>query len=110
MAWCTTSLQCYTRSKMALGTSKVWSKEGGCNCMNVNENGTLDEDCNCLYMPYCDGASFSGFRTEPWKVVQPETPPWPSVCNSTEIKDKTLTFRWVAAEFPSSHQLLPSNP
>lgn len=28
----------------------------------------IDHDCNCIYLPYCDGASFSGFRPEPWDV------------------------------------------
>ena len=32
------------------------------------ENGTLDMDCNSIYLPYGDGASFSGFRKEPWPV------------------------------------------
>lgn len=32
-----------------------------------DENGAT-EDCNCVYMPYCDGASFSGFRQDTWPV------------------------------------------
>jgi len=28
----------------------------------------IDPDCNCLYLPYCDGASFSGYRPKPWPV------------------------------------------
>lgn len=28
----------------------------------------MDGDCNCIFMPYGDGASFSGFRPEPWPV------------------------------------------
>jgi hypothetical protein len=35
--------------------------------MNTDENGPV-HDCNCLYMPYGDGASFSGYRAEPWPV------------------------------------------
>lgn len=27
--------------------------------------------------------------------MQPETPPWPTTCNSTEIKDKVLYFRGI---------------
>jgi len=36
--------------------------------MNVNEDGSMDNNCNCIFMPYGDGASFSGFRAEPWPV------------------------------------------
>merc|ERR1712178_342700 len=36
--------------------------------MNVKEDGSMDTDCNCIFMPYGDGASFSGFRPKPWKV------------------------------------------
>jgi hypothetical protein len=35
--------------------------------MNVEEDGSMS-DCNCLYMLYCDGASFSGFRSAPLPV------------------------------------------
>lgn len=28
----------------------------------------IDTDCNCLHMPYGDGASFSGYRAKPWPV------------------------------------------
>ena len=31
-------------------------------------DGGIDYDCNCLYMPYTDGASFSGYRPKPWPV------------------------------------------
>ena len=30
--------------------------------------GSLDMDCNSIYLPYGDGASFSGFRAETWPV------------------------------------------
>ena len=58
---------------------KGWGKTGGCGCMNTVGDG-LDEDCNCIYMPYGDGASFSGYRAKPWpvpgtKVRKP--PSWP---------------------------------
>jgi hypothetical protein len=35
--------------------------------MNAEGDG-LDSDCNCLYMPYGDGASFSGYRAKQWEV------------------------------------------
>jgi len=28
----------------------------------------IADDCNCIYLPYLDGGSFSGYRTEPWPV------------------------------------------
>ena len=42
-----------------------------CTCMNPHMNGTLDTDCNCVYLPYCDGASFAGYRARPWHVYFP---------------------------------------
>ena len=36
--------------------------------MNINEVGTIDDTCNCLFLPYADGASFSGYRRDPWPV------------------------------------------
>jgi hypothetical protein len=65
--WCYDEVSCYARSKMNLGSSKKWSPTAGCGCMNVDGD-TLDHDCNCLYMPYGDGASFSGYRAKPWPV------------------------------------------
>ena len=38
--------------------------------MNVNDKNEIENDCNCIYMPYGDGASFSGYRTDPWHVVE----------------------------------------
>jgi hypothetical protein len=65
--WCYDEDGCYNRSLMRLGSSKSWGPTAGCGCMNTDDNG-IDEDCNCLYMPYGDGASFSGYRPEPWPV------------------------------------------
>jgi|TARA_B110000208_G_scaffold5674_1_gene7296 hypothetical protein len=42
--------------------------------MNVKDNAQagdlspLDTTCNCIYMPYGDGASFSGYRAKPWPI------------------------------------------
>eukprot|EP00039_Didymoeca_costata_P013171 m.196175 g.196175 ORF g.196175 m.196175 type:complete len:428 (-) comp15696_c0_seq2:106-1389(-) len=66
--WCYDEVDCLCRSKMHLGTSTVLPKMGGCSCMNPNEDGSMDDDCNCIHMPYSDGASFSGFRSDPWPV------------------------------------------
>ena len=78
--WCYDEDLCLDRASTNLGSSKHWAKEAGCGCMNADENGPV-EDCNCLYMPYGDGASFSGYRSKPWPV--PNQP------------GKTLTFRGI---------------
>ena len=65
----------------ALGTSKAWPptmpfsldpagihfRAWEMGCMNAI-NGTLDMDCNAVYLPYGDGASFAGYRPDPWVV------------------------------------------
>jgi len=65
--WCYNETLCYKRSKTSLGSSHYFPKETECTCMNVLEDGTMD-DCNCLFLPYGDGASFSGYRADPWPV------------------------------------------
>ena len=47
----------------------------------------LDEDCNCIYMPYGDGASFSGYRAKPWPV--------PGTKTAENPDGETLTFRGI---------------
>jgi len=77
---------------MNLGSSKAWSPTGGCGCMNPKEDGSgMDDDCNCLYMPYGDGASFSGFRKDVWPV--------PGGGNLTfrGIKNMDATIAWALA-------------
>ena len=68
--WCYNETLCYARSKTRLGSSKFFRKKAGCNCMNVNDKNEIEKDCNCIYMPYGDGASFSGYRKDPWHVVE----------------------------------------
>lgn len=79
--WCYNEAECYSRSKGALGTSKAWPatmpfsldptgfhfRQWEMGCMNAKGD-TLDMDCNAIYLPYGDGASFSGFRGKPWTV------------------------------------------
>ena len=67
--WCNTEEECIARANTTLGSSKDWPKARGCSCKNIQLNGdgnVLDPNCHCLYLPYCDGASFSGYRKEPW--------------------------------------------
>lgn len=65
--WCYDEDACLARANTSLGSSTKWSPTAGCGCMNTLGDG-LDQDCNCLYMPYGDGASFSGYRPDPWPV------------------------------------------
>jgi hypothetical protein len=59
--WCYDEVDCQCRSLGGLGTSKGMQPSGGCGCINPKEDGTMDADCNCIHLPYSDGASFSGF-------------------------------------------------
>ena len=64
--WCYDEDDCAGRATTRLGSSKLFPKSAGCQCMNTASD-ALDEDCNCIYLPYCDGASFSGYREKPWQ-------------------------------------------
>lgn len=68
--WCYNEKSCWHRSKTHLGTSKNLPRTGGrCTCLNVHpEKDQLVNDCNCVRMVYLDGASFSGYRAEPWPI------------------------------------------
>ena len=68
--WCYNETLCYARSKTHLGSSKLFPKKASCGCLNVNKENEIERDCNCIYMPYGDGASFSGFRKDPWPVME----------------------------------------
>ena len=89
-----------------LGTSTAWPKalpfspdpygmhfkQWEMGCMNA-VGSTLDTDCNAIYLPYGDGASFSGYRAESWPVPG---------------KTENLTFRGIknldaAVEFAMAH-------
>eukprot|EP00045_Choanoeca_perplexa_P001990 m.22552 g.22552 ORF g.22552 m.22552 type:complete len:416 (-) comp11266_c0_seq1:74-1321(-) len=68
--WCYEEYDCLERSKGRLGSSKTWGS-------TVSAGGFMSDDCtvnpeicnfNRVYMPYCDGASFSGNRQDPVNV------------------------------------------
>ena len=65
--WCGDEGDCLGRSKGALGSSTGWSPNGGCYPGGGWDPG-LVAGGNCAYLPYCDGASFSGYREDPWPV------------------------------------------
>jgi len=55
--------------------------------MNPHEDGSIDTNCNCIFMPYSDGASFAGYRAEPWPVPEDKASGVPS--------GATVTFRGI---------------
>jgi hypothetical protein len=79
--WCYDEVDCYCRSQMGLGTSTLLKPTSKCGCANPNEDGSVDQDCNCLWLPYLDGASFAGYRAKPVPV--------PGIPNAT------VTFRGI---------------
>ena len=90
--WCYDEVRCYERSKSRLGSSKYFPKTAGCGCMNADENGLLT-DCNCLFLPYGDGASFSGYRAKPWPVPGHEN----ETLYFRGIKNLDATIEWAFA-------------
>ena len=53
---------------MFLGSSKFFPPNStNCECYNIR-GGSPVTDCNCLFLPYADGASFAGYRKAPWPV------------------------------------------
>jgi hypothetical protein len=86
------------------GSSKQWGPTSGCGCMNIRDDDggggdAIDDTCNCLFLPYADGASFSGFRPEPVPVP-----------GGAGGGGKSLTFRGIknldaGLEFATKHGL-----
>jgi len=72
--WCYDEAGCLERSKGSLGSSTQFAETKGCGCMNLKDDASpddlspLDDECNCLYLPYGDGASFSGYLAEPLEM------------------------------------------
>lgn len=69
-AWCHSKIDCYHRSKSNLGSSLKFNNL-------VNVEGLLSRNpqsnpnfynWNAVYVPYCDGASYTGNRTKPLTV------------------------------------------
>ena len=58
--WCYDEVDCLCRAATGLGTSTGLAPYEGCGCMNAEGDG-LSSDCNCIHLPYSDGASFSGY-------------------------------------------------
>ena len=66
--WCEDEVSCTNKLQTDRGSSHYFPAMQGCNSMNVAEDGTIDQEAHCIFMPYCDGASFSGYRGKPWPV------------------------------------------
>ncbi|GMI55462.1 hypothetical protein ScalyP_jg7825 [Parmales sp. scaly parma] len=81
--WCFNEQQCLERSITATGSSKLLATARDCQCYNAQGDG-LEQDCNCLYLPYLDGASFSGYKREKTSVV-----------NETSNETQDLYFRGI---------------
>ena len=85
--WCYNESLCAARAVSKLGTSTLQPALGECECPYYGPDGAPDAaQCNCASLVYCDGASFSGFRPQPWPVAGPGRAPSPN--NIT-----ALTFR-----------------
>ena len=62
--WCNSIVNCLERSKTSLGSSSLWrsyEEIGGIFSDNATVNGEF-HNWNVVYLGYCDGASFSGYR------------------------------------------------
>ena len=66
--WCYDEKDCLCRSKGSLGTSTVAAPSKNMGCSNPLRDGTVEKTCNSVDLLYLDGASFSGYRAEPWSV------------------------------------------
>lgn len=69
-AWCESEDACLGRSRMHLGSSlffKPLGNPGGILSNNDKENPEF-YNWNVAYLPYCDGSSFSGNRSDPVQV------------------------------------------
>lgn len=69
--WCTSDLDCLSRSKTTLGSSTQWPAFYKMNGIGLY-NSTLNPDFynwTSLMVYYCDGASFAGDLTEPLVVT-----------------------------------------
>lgn len=69
-AWCESEEACLGRSRMHLGSSLFFKPLGnpGGILSNSNEENPEFYDWNVAYLPYCDGSSFAGNRSDPVQV------------------------------------------
>eukprot|EP00730_Choanoeca_flexa_P001867 TRINITY_DN10817_c0_g1_i2.p1 TRINITY_DN10817_c0_g1~~TRINITY_DN10817_c0_g1_i2.p1 ORF type:complete len:826 (+),score=168.59 TRINITY_DN10817_c0_g1_i2:2-2479(+) len=69
--WSQTAFRSYERSKTSLGSSNSWPE-----MQWIQDLGPRFADFSQLFLRYCDGASFTGYRPEPVNVgnIPPEYP------------------------------------
>ena len=67
--WCGDEGDCLGRSNGDLGSSTNWGNGSVCYPGGGWDPQLVTGDSNCIYLPYCDGASFSGFREQPWPAT-----------------------------------------
>jgi hypothetical protein len=94
--WCYDEVDCYCRSQMHYGSSSLLPKSiNSCKCMNPLPSGEMD-DCNCIFLPYLDGASFSGFRAAPVPVPAggPDRVPENATVTFRGIKNLDAALDW----------------
>ena len=65
--WCYSDGDCASRAKTGLGSSKYWASTGSMAGMLSNNCQSNPRFCNWnkVWMPYCDGTSFSGNNADP---------------------------------------------
>ena len=74
--WCLNEDECRVRAGTALGSSKGYNISGAWGPPPDNRNGGpaaytcqgLDPNCTRVFLPYCDGSSFTSSRKQPWPV------------------------------------------
>jgi hypothetical protein len=95
--WCTDEASCLERSTTNLGSSRHFDEAKDWSLCNTNWNvahGAIAEDAHCISLPYCDGASFSGFRAEAHPVPV-GAHPHAALRHTAHSKHATLTFRGI---------------
>lgn len=67
--WCFNEEDCLLRSQMWLGSSKSWNlTNAGAGSSPDLSCGPLNDNCTAVFLPYCDGSSFSSARASPHPV------------------------------------------
>jgi hypothetical protein len=85
---------------MHYGTSTLLPTTAGCQCMNPLEDGSrMDRDCNCIFLPYLDGGSFSGYRADPVHVPAGGDVPANATVMMRGIKNLDGAFEHALANF-----------
>jgi hypothetical protein len=68
--WCYDEADCAARAQTQLGSSKQWNLTSCFHPPAFSCNG-LPDDCTKVFLPYCDGSSFTSFRGKPWPINKP---------------------------------------